>query len=266
MVPILAYPAVAICAIFGQNSLLTAALLAGAAVTLDRRPVLAGLLIGALAFKPQIAILLPLALGAAGRWETFKVAAATALVQVLLSAAVFGPEILTAFLHVLPEAKAWNAGGVSGFGKYISPYAAVRVLHQSEAVANAVQVMSSSWAIAGMIWIGRRCPDGASLIAAAAALTVFCVPFLGIYELVLLAVPGAWLAGQGIRQGFMPYERLSLAILFLSPIAILPFAMNGVPLGPLAGFWMVALVVRRLFAGSVDAALPSTGAPVRLPA
>ena len=46
----------------GQNGFLTAALLGGALHWLDRRPWLAGVLIGCLAYKPQFGVLIPVAL------------------------------------------------------------------------------------------------------------------------------------------------------------------------------------------------------------
>ena len=73
VIPAIAFPAVMICALFGQNSLFSAALLGGAAATLDRYPLLAGTLIGILTYKPQLAILAPLVLISARRWQALAV-------------------------------------------------------------------------------------------------------------------------------------------------------------------------------------------------
>ena len=62
----LGYPAVLVNAGFGQNGFLSTALLGGAAVWLDRRPALAGICLGCLSYKPQLGIVVPLAL-ASGR-------------------------------------------------------------------------------------------------------------------------------------------------------------------------------------------------------
>ena len=53
----------------GQNGFLTASLLGASLLSLERRPVLAGVFIGALTFKPQFGILLPVALAAAKQWR-----------------------------------------------------------------------------------------------------------------------------------------------------------------------------------------------------
>src|SRR3979409_134617 len=61
-----AFPAVFVNLGHGQNVFLTAALLGGALHLLDRRPWLAGVLIGGLAYKPQFGVLIPVALLAGG--------------------------------------------------------------------------------------------------------------------------------------------------------------------------------------------------------
>ena len=48
-----------------------AALIAFALVQLDRRPVLAGILFGLLAYKPQFGLMIPLVLIATQRWRAF---------------------------------------------------------------------------------------------------------------------------------------------------------------------------------------------------
>ena len=67
-----AFPAVLVNIGHGQNGFLTAALLGGALLLLDRRPWLAGVLIGLLAYKPQFGVLIPIALLAGRRWSTHR--------------------------------------------------------------------------------------------------------------------------------------------------------------------------------------------------
>ena len=77
--PALAFPAVFVNVTHGHNGFITAALLGGALLVLDRRPLLAGALIGCLAYKPQFGLLVPLVLAATGRWRAIAAAAATVL-------------------------------------------------------------------------------------------------------------------------------------------------------------------------------------------
>jgi hypothetical protein len=85
-------PAVLVCLDDGQNGLLTAGLLVGGLRLIDRRPILGGVLIGLATFKPQLGLLIPLALIAAGRWRSIAAAAASAVLLAGVSLALVGPE------------------------------------------------------------------------------------------------------------------------------------------------------------------------------
>ena len=54
---ILAFPPFSSTPEHGQNGFLSAALIGGGALLLDKRPVLAGLCFGALVYKPQLAVM-----------------------------------------------------------------------------------------------------------------------------------------------------------------------------------------------------------------
>src|SRR5579884_2989506 len=89
----LAFPAVLINIGHGQNGFLTAALLGGALVMLDRRPILAGLLFGLLVYKPQYGVMIPLVLAVSGRWKCFAAAAVTVAVLALAATLAFGADM-----------------------------------------------------------------------------------------------------------------------------------------------------------------------------
>jgi hypothetical protein len=93
----LGYPAVMVNAGFGQNGFLSASLFGGAAVWLERRPELAGLCLGCLAYKPQLGIIVPLGLAVAGRWRCFAAACATVLALTVVTTLAFGVDVWPAF-------------------------------------------------------------------------------------------------------------------------------------------------------------------------
>ncbi len=242
----LAFPAAWVCGLFGQNGLLSAALLAGAAMMLERTPLAAGALIGVFVYKPQLAVLAPLAFLAARRWRAFAAAAVTVVALSAASAAVFGIEAWRGFFDVLPIAKSWNAGGAPGFATFASPYAAIRLVGGTAGLAWLVQAAAAVCAIVALVLAVWRRPGGAAEIAVMVAATSLCVPFLGVYDLVILAVPGAWLIGEALRSGWLPYERVAIALLYLSPLIVVPANAVAVPLAPLADAALLALVVRRI--------------------
>src|SRR5438105_147271 len=77
----------------GQNGFLTATLLGGGLIFLERRPILAGVLLGLLAYKPQFGLLIPLVLLATGRWTAIAAATVTVLSACSATLIVFGPEV-----------------------------------------------------------------------------------------------------------------------------------------------------------------------------
>src|SRR5690349_5622009 len=95
----LAFPAVFINLGHGHNGFLTAALMTGALLQLDKRPVLAGILFGLLAYKPQFGLLVPFVLTAEGRWRTFAAALATLTFLAVAATAAFGTDVWRAFFE-----------------------------------------------------------------------------------------------------------------------------------------------------------------------
>src|SRR5262249_24072486 len=83
-------PAVPFNVMTGQNAFFTAALLLAGFGILGGRPVLAGALLGFLSVKPQLWLMVPVALLAAREWRALAAAAATALLLALLTLPVFG--------------------------------------------------------------------------------------------------------------------------------------------------------------------------------
>src|SRR6185312_14697841 len=110
VMPILAFPAVLTNVGHGQNGFLSAALFGAGALWLERRPILAGLALGALAYKPHLGLMIPFALAIAGRWKTFAAAA------------------WAAFLADSGLARAALEQGLVGDAKMQSAFAAVRLL------------------------------------------------------------------------------------------------------------------------------------------
>src|SRR5258708_23754680 len=74
-----AFPACFVNLGHGQNGFLSAGLFGAALAMLAPRPVLSGVLFGLLAYKPQIGLLIPVALMAAGQWGPFLAAGVTGI-------------------------------------------------------------------------------------------------------------------------------------------------------------------------------------------
>jgi hypothetical protein len=85
-------------ALVGQNGFLTAALIGGTLYLMPTRPVLSGICLGLLTYKPQYGFLFPLVLIAASQWTTFFTAGIVAVVMAFVSWLAFGTESWQAIL------------------------------------------------------------------------------------------------------------------------------------------------------------------------
>jgi alpha-1,2-mannosyltransferase len=264
--PIAAFPAVLVNVGHGQNGFLTTALFGGATLVLDRRPIVAGILFGCMAYKPQLGLVIPLALVAAGRWRTIASAAATVLILAGLSTAVFGAESWRGFLAISPLARAALDQNLIGYAKLQSAFAAVRLLHGGLGLAYSIQLAVTFAACAGLVLLQRRSFHGGAEGPAMVTAALLASPYLLDYDLVLLAIPLAWMAREGVRTGFRPWEKLALLAGFVLPVVSRTIASGlGLPLAPLVIGALFVLVLRRgLEAAPIARPAPLSGAPETL--
>ena len=249
----LAFPAVLINVGHGHNGFLTAALLGGGLVILDRRPLLAGILFGLMAYKPQFGLMIPIALVAGGYWRTFAAAAATAVLLTLVTTLVFGVQVWHAFFVgaeftrtvVLEQ-------GDTGWHKIQSIFswarmwgAPVPLAYAIQGTATLVLAMASAW-----LWHGKApYPLKAAGLCLAA---ILATPYTLDYDMMVLAPAIAFLAADGMARGFGPWEKTALAALWLVPLVARTFPqMTLIPLGVPAMLAMFVLILRRAEGGTL---------------
>jgi alpha-1,2-mannosyltransferase len=243
---VFAFPAVFMNAAHGQNGFLSAALIGGGLLAMDRRPRLAGACFGAMAFKPHLALAIPFALIFARRWTTLIAGAATAAAFCLASLVAFGPTTWRGFLAGASLARAALENNLVGNEKMQSAFAAVRLLHGSLALAWAAQVATALLAVAALWLIQRRASPTTAEAPAIVCAGLLASPFVLDYDLTLLAVPLVWLLREGCRSGFLPFEKAMMALAFALPlISRIVSGAVGLPLAPLTIAALLALIVRR---------------------
>jgi hypothetical protein len=97
-------PASVLVVITGQVTFVIAVLTVLGLLSLKTRPIVAGVLFGiAGSIKPQVMVLLPVAMIAIGQWRVMAAAATTAAVAALASVAVFGSEAWIEWLAAMPR-------------------------------------------------------------------------------------------------------------------------------------------------------------------
>jgi arabinofuranan 3-O-arabinosyltransferase len=237
-----AFPMVLNNTLVGQNGFLTAALIGGTLYLIPVRPVLAGICLGLLSYKPQYGLLFPIALIAASQWTVFCTAGITAVAMALASWLAFGTESWQAFFHWMPMfSQAFLTEGRATWGKMQSIFALVRFFGGTEQLAWIFQwVMSGTVAVVlALMW---RSKLRYSLKAAALATgTLLITPYLFMYDMMVLAVPVALLVRMGLQSGFRRYELPALA-------CALALILSFIPLVAPVGFG-ASLIVAALIAG-----------------
>jgi hypothetical protein len=242
-----AFPAVFINIGHGQNGFLTAALLGGALQLLDRRPWLAGVLIGLLAYKPQFGVLIPVALVAGGRWGT--IGAAVAAVAALLAGSfvTLGGGVWHAFADSMnfTQTVVLEQGG-TGWEKIQSVFSAVRMWGADVHTAYAVQIALLLMLAGSLFWLWQS--DAAFELKASALATgsLLATPYVLDYDLVVLAVAIAFFARHGLVRGFRGFEISLLAMGWIVPLMSRGVAgVAGIPLGLLLLLAMYVFTLRR---------------------
>ena len=242
-----AFPAVFINLGHGQNGFLTAGLLGAALVTLEQ-PILSGLCIGLLCYKPQFALVIPVALLAASRWGVMAAAGLTVAALVAVSSFCFGIDSWTAFLASTETSrKVLLEEGSVGYEKLQSAFAAVRLWGGGVPLSYGVQGVESALAVVATAWAWRVSDNRALKAALLVTTTALTSPHMLDYDLVLLAPALAFLTLVMRQDGARDYDKSLMALIWITPLMARSAAgLIGIPLGLLAMLALFVLVLRRL--------------------
>lgn len=227
-------PAALVNVFFGQNGFLTALLFVGGFRLLMKHPLLAGGLFGLLTFKPQIGILIPVALVAAGRYRTVLAAGLTAVLMAVAAGLVFGWDAWAGYLDkVTPFQRLAMETATGPFLLWVTtPFMSGRLMdlpiplcYGIQAIFTAVMIVTT-W----QIWRGERSFEIKLAFTTAAA--ILATPYSLAYDLTIPSV-GALLFFLFLRnQGFVLRDVLALASLWTLPL-LLPAYNNFLPVaGP----------------------------------
>ena len=217
-----------------QAGMLIAGVNALAIRWLDKRPQLAGALIGFLAIKPHIALLWPLFLALTGRWRVFISAALAVIAFATAAGLIFGFETYPNWFESLDYSQRLISEQRITTPAYASLYANLLGLHAPQALAIGLHSLS---AIAGVIVACIVFRKGDVLLGGAAlcAATLLVSPYLFFYDFTTLLV-GAALLGA-------PRSPLDYAAAIFAWGTSLSVALGQIvvlPICPLAA-WLVLI-------------------------
>lgn len=243
---LIAVPTTVVTALDGQNGFLSGALLVGGLRYASDRPILSGVLFGLLTFKPQLGILVPVALIAAGRWRVILVAAISGAALAVVSGVVFGwdiwvawPRSLPAFTHLIDRQFSYDAVFMP------TVVAGLRQLGASKWLADLGQ-LASLITVAIVVW--RLCRHGLTeqAIAIIPIATILALPYAFTYDLPMVS---AGLVLEALRRQRLGIRTRIVEVVLLLYGAAALFAMTSYAF-PLALPLLMGLLVWRIAGAS----------------
>ena len=256
----LAAPALFVNAVGGQNGALTAALLCGGLILLDRRPIMAGVLFGCLAYKPHLALMLPFALVAGRRWLTVVTTGTTAVLLVAASIALFGVQCWLDYVHNLGFLRAAILeDGAGVWHRMVSVFIFARRLGADVQTAYIMQAVFAAFAAIIVLrswWRDDPAPIRNALVIMGTCLTT---PYLQDYDLVMSAFVVVWLKQasahfpkfvlhRGTRFRELQEPRVPQAAIAAAMAALLLVPFFAAPVAKATGFVVAAPVLVAVFA------------------
>lgn len=238
-------PAVAMNLFAGQNGFLSAALLIGALSLLERRPWIAGVLIGLLTFKPQLGLLLPLMLIAGRHWRVLGAASLTTLALFGASVMVDGLAAWKAYVEVaLPVQNLVMTGG-SGIFPWMmpTPFMNARIFGLDAGTAMWVQAPVTLVMAALVVWTYARKRDPALSAILLVTAMILASPYAFNYDMVVF---GWALTRMKAGPGLTLADHRLMAAVWVLPVVCLVMGAAGIAGSSLILMAFIARLVRML--------------------
>jgi hypothetical protein len=216
-----AIPAGYVNLLIGQTGFLTSAIFIAGLLLVEASPWLAGAILGLMLLKPQLAVLLPVAMLAGRRWRVIGGAIASVLALLLIGVLISGVDSYGAFLQMLPLHVGFFRAGRLPWSELASVFALVRSFGASETAA---LIVHSAIAVAAAALTARSWWIGSDYrIPTLAAATMLISPYIWTYDALLLVVPLGWM----IRDRRHPYAIAAAWLCALLPIVNYYIPVSG---------------------------------------
>ena len=246
-VSLLLSPATAFTVAVGQNAFMMTALLVGGFGLIRRAPLLAGGLLGVLACKPQLWLLAPVALLAAGEWKALASALGVACLLGLTSVMVFGlepwREWLTLMLGPSLLYQDWlQVGRLNGQ----SAYTEAVLLGVPARFASLLQALATLISAALVWWCFRFSGLRRDLqLTVLLTATILAAPHVANYDAVMVAVAVSLFLCRALEDGFHFGDALLIIVVWSIELLDPPQMVQCGLITPLIYCLFVAAVIAR---------------------
>jgi hypothetical protein len=241
----LAFPGTFQNVIHGQNGFLSAGILGGGLLLLEDHPFVGGIVLGFLTFKPQLAVLVPVALIAGREWKALAGASLSFLGLVLASVLIMGTGVWIAFWQSIPFASKLYESGALPIYQIGTVFNAALLAGANYEVARDLQaiMMIGTMITVFFVWFrNTSLPVRNSVLVLSILLFT---PHAFPYDFVLLALPIAWMGWQGYTKGWMPLEIPFLLLAWLLPLIIPFIGKSRLQITPLIISILLVLALKR---------------------
>ena len=228
-----ATPAAAINTFVAHTGFWTAGIMGFALQEIPKRPAFAGALLAILSFKPQLGLLVPVALVAGGHWRVIASATAGTLALVLLSLICFGIEPWLAFpaqLSATQDALRFGDPRIaaSNYSIVVSIYGCLRTIGAPDSLAMAAQAATALAMTASVFLLWRSAAPFPLQAAGLVSASMLATPYLYIYDLLHLTIALAFLVQHvGLaRLGRSEITVIATAGIFIFLPLVLPLPMG----------------------------------------
>lgn len=248
----LGFPAVFLNLIYGQNGFLSTVLLGAGLFLMERHPLSGGFVLGILSYKPQLALLIALALMAGQHWRALGGLLLATAGLALASLWLFGQETWIAFWGSISGVVTY-ADDFQHWRKMPTIYAAARLAGASFPGAMMLQGIASAAAIGAVTWIWFRGAPLALRVSVLTLGTLLATPYAFEYDLALLSLPFAWLGWEEYLKGRLTGQSFLIfcwIIFYLNFVEKINFQVT--PLILLALFFFVLYRYKRAEGGQQE--------------
>ena len=225
---------------YAQLSAFTLLLLSAALAALrHNRRFLAGVVIGTTVFKPQMGLVIGVAMLVAGEWRVVGGAIAAAAAQLVLAWAISGSDVMTEYLGVLwtlarnpalVQIYPTEVHSLRGFFQLLLPSSVALPAITLTALVAVLVIAVKTWQRGGTVAV-----KWGQLVI----LSILASPHLLTYDLVLLTIPLIAFAGWAVTHRghpLQPWVGRLLLLLYLAPfssnlVRIVPIQLSVVVMG-----------------------------------
>lgn len=251
----IAFPATLLTILHGQTAFLVATLLGLGLLWVRSRPWLAGAMFGMATIKPQLGLLIPIVLIMTGQWRAILAAICVSVVIIVATSMTFGFHVWSDWLSITDSAYRTFDSGAIAFSKFVSPFAAIKLLGVPTKVALAIHGVIALGVTAAIIKISFNRPLDLQLAAATLTGGILVTPFALDYDMMLLIFPLIFLGSAKLNV----WEKLIVSLTFIAPMLVRPLATYlALPIGPVIIFSLFWVLIRRAIKDPLSEDLPST--------